>query len=231
MGGAAGLGAADGGRTVNTLSGGLEGLGRVMQRLRGADMLQVLALFLAAQLFVVAVRWPGHGGSNETWFTLAPVRLLLLALAAMAYGSAESRGTVESRRATLGALLAFAALSAPFDVASYAASYPAVPLWWSAVLPFVATIGYFGIGLALGRAATWARVGPLVPLLVPAVVVAGVWIDVRLGISILNPLTATLAVSVVHGVAALVLAALTLIALARRRPVAAPAPPSRGSGS
>lgn len=190
---------------------GALGLGRVVERLRSPDLLQVLGLFLAAQLFIVAVRWPGQGASNESWFTLAQARMLMLALVALAYGSSESGRERASVRATLGALLAFAALSAPFDVASYAASYPAVPLWWSATLAFPETIAYFGIGLALGRVAAWARLGSLLPLLVPAVLVAGVWLDVRTGVNALDPLTAPLSVVPVHGVAILVLAALTLL--------------------
>lgn len=187
----------------------------VAGRLRSADMLQALGLFLAAQLFVVAVRWPGVGGSNETWFALAQARMVLLALAAVGYGAAESGTLTSTRRATAGALLAFVALSAPFDVATYAASYPAVPWWWSTLLPFPETLAYFGVGLALGRAASWARVGALLPLLVPGLLVAGVWADVRLGIDVLDPLTSLLHVSAVHAAAVAVLAAGTVLWLGR----------------
>ena len=201
-------------------------LASVVRRLRSPDVLQVLGLFLAAQLFIIAVRWPGQGGSNETWFALAQARLLMLALASLAYGAAEQGRDRASRAATLGALVAFAALSAPFDIACYAASYPAVPLWWSAALAFPETVAYFGLGLALGRAAAWARLGALLPLLVPAVLVAAVWLDVRTGVNALDPLTAPLAVAPVHGVVVLVLSGLTLFTLAPRRVSAgADAPP------
>ncbi len=178
-------------------------------------MLQALALFLAAQLFVLAVRWPSAGGSNEAWFALAQARMVLLSLAALGYGAAESGASTGTRRATAGALLMFVGLSAPFDVASYAASYPAVPWWWSSLLPFPETLAYFGVGLALGRAAVWARIGALLPLLVPGVVVAGIWAEVRFGIDVFNPLTAALHVSAVHVTAMVVLAAATAGWLAR----------------
>lgn len=178
-------------------------------------MLQVLALFLAAELFVLAVRWPTAGGSNEAWFGLAQARMVLLSLAALGYGAAESGASTGTRRATAGALLMMVGLSAPFDVASYAASFPAVPWWWSSLLPFPATLAYFGVGLVLGRAASWARLGALLPLLVPGLLVAGIWADVRLGVDVFNPLTASLHVSVVHGVAMAALAAATAAGLAR----------------
>jgi len=187
----------------------------VTDRLRSADMLQALALFLAAQLFVLAVRWPGAGESNEAWFALAQARMVLLSLAALGYGAAETRASTYSRRATAGAMLMFVGLSAPFDVATYAASYPAVPWWWSSLLPFPATLAYFGVGLALGRAAAWARIGALLPLLVPGLLVAGIWADVRLGIDVFNPLTAALHVSLVHLGAMAALAAATAAWLAR----------------
>ncbi|MEJ2287403.1 MAG: hypothetical protein P8Y02_01960 [Deinococcales bacterium] len=192
-------------------------LAAAAERLRGPDMLQVLALFLAALLFVVAVRWPGAGGSNEAWFTLAQMRMVLLALAALGYGAAESGHGPASRRATAGALVMFVVLSAPFDIATYAASYPAAPLWWAVGLPFPATLAYFGLGLGLGRLATWARLGALLPLLVPAVLIVGIWVDVRLGVSVFNPLTAPLSVSVVDGVVMTAMAAATVAWLGRAR--------------
>jgi len=203
------------------------GLGPVADRLRSADMLQVLALFLAAQLFVVAVRWPGAGGSNEVWFALAQTRMTLLALTALGYGTAESGRAAGSRRATGGALLMFVGLSVPIDVATYAASYPAVPLWWTSGLPFLETLAYYGVGLVLGRIAAWARLGALLPLLVPAVLVAGIWVDVRLGVDVFNPLTASLRVSPVHGAAMAALAVATAVALGRR----APADPGQDPGT
>lgn len=200
---------------MSRASGFAAELGAAAERLRGPDMLQVLALFLAALLFVVAVRWPGSGDSNEAWFALAQTRMVLLALAALGYGAAESGRASASRRAAAGALLMFVILSAPFDVATYAASYPAAPLWWAAGLPFPTTLAYFGLGLGLGRVATWARLGALLPLLVPAVLVLGIWVDVRLGVSVFNPLVAPLAVSVADGLVMVGLAAGTVVWLAR----------------
>lgn len=203
----------------------MNGVTAAAERLRGSEMLQVLVLFLAAQLFVVAVRWPGAGGSNEVWFGVAPTRLTLLALSALGFGAAESARAPASRRATAGALLLFAALSEPFDAVTYAASYPAAPLWWAAGLPYLEALAYLGLGMLLGHGARRARIGPLLPLLVPGLLVLGIWADVRLGVDVFNPVAAALAVSPLHAGVMLALAAATVYHLARagrREPQVAP---------
>ncbi len=181
-------------------------LSAVARRARCPDVLQALALFLAALLFVLAVRWPGGGGANETWFALAPTRAALLALIAMGFGAAEAREPPARRRATAGAVLVFVVASVPFEVASYAASYPAVPLWWPSVLPFIETFAYFCLGTALARAAALARLDAFLTLLVPLTLIAATWLDVRLGLDLLNPLTSSQSVAWPH--------ALLMVALA-----------------
>ncbi|MEJ2667731.1 MAG: hypothetical protein P8Z81_11645 [Deinococcales bacterium] len=186
-------------------------LSAVAARVRSAELLQVVALFLGTLLFVMAVRWPGAGASNEAWFTLAPVRSTLIALTAMGLGAAEARRDRRRQRATAGAMLVLVAISEPFDVATYAASFPDVPLWWTAFAPFLAAMGYFGLGLLLGRVAAWARLRALLMLLVPGVLLASAWLDFRLGLDAFNPLTTSLHVSVAHVVAMAVLAGLAAL--------------------
>lgn len=180
----------------------------VAARVRSAELLQVLALFFGLLLFVVAVRWPGVGASNEAWFTLAPVRSVLIALTAMGFGAAEARGDRRRQRATAGAMLVLVAVSEPFDVITYAASFPDVPLWWTAFAPFLAALGYYSLGLVLGRAAAWARIGGLLALLIPGVLFGSAWLDFKLGLDAFNPLTTALHVSVAHIVAMAVLSGL-----------------------
>lgn len=200
-------------------------------RVRSAELLQVLALFLGVLLFVVAVRWPGVGASNEAWFTLAPVRATLIALAAMGFGAAEARGDPRRQRATAGALLVLVAVSAPFDIATYAASFPDVPLWWTVFAPFLAATGYYSLGLLLGRAAAWARLGALLVLLVPGVLVASAWLDIRLGLDAFNPLTTSLHVSVAHLAAMAVLTGLGTLLSWGRPPIDDGKGPTAGSAS
>lgn len=170
----------------------------IAARVREADMLQLLALFLATLFFVLAVRWPGARGANETWFALAPVRAALLGLLATGFGAAEASRSPDDRRATAGGLLVFACVSAPFDAAAYAASYPATPLWWSAGMPFVEVLAYLALGVFLGRVARWLHLDAFLTLLVPAVLVALVWLDIRLGLDVFDPLTTAVHVSWPH---------------------------------
>jgi len=179
----------------------------VAHRIRSPDMLQVLALFLMVLFFILAIRWPSGAGSNEAWFGLAPTRIALLTLTALGYGAAEAAAPRARRLATAGALLLFVVASAPFDAASYAASYPAAPLWWSAAVPFLEVPAYFTMGVGLGRLAGRLRVHTFLALLVPLFMVALVWLDVRFGLDVFDPVTAAVHVSWPHAAVMLALAA------------------------
>lgn len=185
----------------------MSALAAVAARARGTDVLQVLALFLATLFFVLAVRWPPGAGSNEAWFALAPTRVALLTLVAAGFGAAEAGRPPARRRATLGALMLFVVASAPFDAATYAASYPAAPLWWSAGVPFLEVPAYFAVGVALGRLAAWLRADGFLAVLVPAVLVGLGWLDARLGLDVFDPLTAAVHVSWRHAAVMAALAA------------------------
>lgn len=203
-------------------------------RLSRPDMLQGTVLLFIALGFTLAVGWPtGMSLINETWFSLAPVRTSVLAFGALIYGavlgsrpvpgrvtSSDSDalptiafGTVGWHReaaVTLSALVVLAAVTAPFEVVSHAASYPGTDVIWSLFVPFLALGGYFGLGLLLGKAAAFSRLTVLLPLLVPAVMAATFWLDVSLDATAVNPWSAALAFS---PLLAAVLSALSLVSL------------------
>ncbi len=180
-------------------------------RLSRQDMLQGMTALLAAMCLVLALQWPsGSQLVNDSWFLLAPVRSVLLALGGLAWGA--SLGSRRGRRAlgeayvpsptspplgepawhrevaaTLVAVIALVVITAPFEVLAYAATYPGTGLGWSLLAPLLAATGFFGLGLALGRLSRLARVVPMLPLLVPAVMAAAVWLDLSLGVRVLNP--------------------------------------------
>lgn len=213
-------------------------------RLSRPDMLQSSVLLFVALGFTLAVSWPtGISLVNEAWFSVAPVRTTLLALGALGYGS--YLGSRRSQRpgshtdsgalpevdfgttpwrgeaaATLGALAVLALVSAPFEVVTHAASYPGTAVSWSLLVPFLALLGYFGLGLLLGRATALTRLTALLPLLVAAVLAGSVWFDLNLGFTAVNPWTAALAPSPVF---AAVTGALALVSawavLGRKAPV------------
>lgn len=206
-------------------------LASVAGRVRRQDMLQLLALFLATLFFVLAVRWPSGTGSNETWFTLAPARVALLSILAMGFGAAEAHESLTERRATAAALLLFVVASAPFDAATYAASFPSAPLWWSEGMPFLEVPAYFVLGLGLGRLAARLRLDTFLAVLVPAVLLALTWADVRLGLDVFDPLTVAVHVSWRHAAVMGLLALVGGVLHLRPGPAAAPEARPEGGGA
>jgi len=180
-------------------------------RLSRQDMLQGMTVLLAAMCLVLALRWPSGGVLvNDSWFVLASVRCVLLAFGALAWGTALGS---RQRRSDMGeayvpsplsppygepawhrevattllAVVALVVVTAPFDVLAHAATYPGTSLAWSLVAPLLAATGFFGLGLALGRLTRVAHLVALLPLLVPAVLAGAVWLDLSLGVRLVNP--------------------------------------------
>lgn len=230
----------------------MNALNSVAARIARPDMLQASVLLFVALGFTLAVSWPtGISLINEAWFSLAPVRTTLLALGALGYGA--FLGARRAPRAaalaydatnppdfassewhweagvTLGALVVLAAVSAPFEVVAHAASYPGSDVAWSLIVPFLAVIGYFGLGLLLGRAVALVRLTALLPLLVPALLAAAVWLDLGLGLTAVNPWTAALTPSPVFAVVSCVLGLCSLWAALPRRGGLAAEPSSGGA--
>lgn len=212
----------------------------IAARLARSDMLQGIALLFVALAFTLAIQWPtGAVVANQSWFTVAPVRLTLLAIGAMAWGaglgarSPSARGPAEATRvdlpgfgttawrseglATLGALLVLVPITLPFELATHAASYPDVSIAWSLGVPLLAVMGYFGAGLLLGRLADMLRVSFLLALLVPLLFAGSAWLDVSLGHTVLNPWTASLAISVPYAAALCALSLVSIALLVTRR--------------
>lgn len=195
----------------------MTGVASVAERVGRNDMVQVLALYLAVLLVVLATRWPSAAlPMNESWFALAPARNACLALIALGFGAHHSGSHVREQRAAAWALGVFIVAGLPFDVLTYAASYPATPLLWTLLMPALATLAFYGLGLGLGRLATLTRTRTLLPVLVPAVLAAGMWADVRLTVVLFNPFTAAVEVSFQHLVGMLVIGTVTVLVLARR---------------
>jgi hypothetical protein len=181
-------------------------------RLRASDVTQIATLVMAALVVALALAWPSApGASNEAWYGFAQARGVIVALLAMGFGA-----TAASERARRGVasglvVVLIALLTVPLEIAAYAATYPATPLWWSAVGVTLAPAAYFAIGVGLGAVATRARLRLFLPLLVPALLIGLVVLDVRLGGTVFNPLTAPLEVS---GTYVLVSSLLALAAVA-----------------
>jgi len=189
-----------------------------------SDMAQLFTLFLAVLVVVLGFAWPATGTlANESWFSLAPARNTFLALAAAGFGASQSLITLPGHlapggdrahwlaeaRYTLGALLLWVLLSAPFEVVSHAGSYPATSLAWSSLVAVLTVPAYYGLGLLLRKLVGVTRLGWLLPIAVPGVAVFLAWLDLRFDTSLFNPWTSVLAPSSY----ALVAGAATLLTL------------------
>lgn len=188
--------------------------------LRREDMTQLLMGLLALLIFVLVVTWPSDAqGINNSWYTLAQVKVAALALLGLAYGASVSPRTLNEQRLTLAALGCMDVLTLPLETATYAASYPTTPLWWPLLICFVDIAAFFGVGLALGKALSALRLRTLLPLVVPLILVGvvsfDVWVSAWTEEAILNPFTAVTQVSAVHLAAAGLCAGATLVYLAR----------------
>jgi hypothetical protein len=169
---------------------------RLDARFRDGDAVQVATLVMAALVVTLAAVWPTPGqGANESWYPFAQARSVILALLALGYGA--SAAAEPPRRAVVTGImvLVVALVAIPFDVAAYAASYPATPLWWSLVSIPLAATGYLIAGVGLGRLARALRVGVMLPILVPATLAGLLFADLQLGWTVFNPLTSALSVS------------------------------------
>lgn len=177
-------------------------IGGVAARLQRQDVLQVLALLLAVLVVALNVNWPDGGARvNESWAPVASLRNSLLAFVALAFGAHVGTAATApaDRRAeggsTLLALLVVMLLTAPFELAAQAASYPAIPFLWPASAAVLTVTGFFGVGLAVGRLVRGRHSGALLLLAVPAVMAGLVWLDLAVGIGLTNPWAAPLAFS------------------------------------
>ena len=189
---------------------------RTAQRLQERDMLQALIVLFVVLLFSVGVSWPAAARPNVSWDAVAQTRSVALMLVASGFGifsaaAAQKRVRLE----TLLALLLFVPLLWPLEAATYAASYPESPLWWTLLQPLVDVGSYFGIGLLLGLATRrvaviWAF---LPPLLLAGLIGLSVWLEEPL----FNPLAIALHVSWFHLAASGLLFALTLLVCIRSR--------------
>ena len=179
----------------------LEGLS---VRLARQDFLQVSVILFVMLLFAMLISWPSmQTQANDSWFTIAQLRLASLVLIALGYGAYTAVSELKQVHEvpyTLLALLFLGLISSPLEVASYAASYPHTSLTWSLGLNLLDTVAFFGIGHALGHGLSRIRLAALVPMMVPALAVGIIALDIALGIPILNPLAALTGYSLWHSI-------------------------------
>jgi hypothetical protein len=189
-------------------------------RLRSSDMAQVGLLTLAVVGAALVIAWPARTGiAHEGWYAVAQTRSVVVALLALGYGTTLPWQKARQAWGTAVAVAVVALSALPLELLAHVASVPATPVWWAWTTTPAAVAGQLTIGAVVGKVARWLRLGSLTFVLVPAVIAGAVALDVRLGVTAFNPLTAALQVApaylAVHVVLGLLGAAL-LIAKGRR---------------
>ncbi len=198
-------------------------LGALSALLRREDMTQLFMGLLALLIFVLVISWPSDAlETNNSWYALAQTKVAALALLGLAYGATSSPRSRTEQRLTLAALGCFHVLALPLETATYAASYPVTPLWWSLLACTLDIAAFFGVGLALGALLSKLRLRTLLPLVVPLILVGvvsfDVWASSWVAQPILNPFTAVAHVSALHLALAGLCAGATLVYLVRPTP-------------
>lgn len=186
------------------------------ERLARPDWIQLATLLLVALVFTWFVTWPTRPqDAHDGWYLLTQVRSVGLALLALGYGSFLARSPRREKLGSLLAVLSLNVLTMPFEVISYALSYPGQPLLYLLGVSLLDSVALFGLGLALGALLATLHLEALLPLLAPAALAGLVIVDLRLGLTLLNPLTALSAVAPLHLGLMAVIALSTLVYLLR----------------
>lgn len=169
------------------------------ERLGKNDFIQISLGFFILLLATLAFTWPAlRETANNSFFSVALVRLLGLLILAISFGSAETRKTKTEQALSFLAILLLAIASIPFEVATYVVSFPDIPLYWSLIIGLVDPMAYYGFGLIFGHLLRFLRLGGLMPLVIPLVLVGFIFIDIPLGVSLFNPLSSIDTINLLH---------------------------------
>jgi hypothetical protein len=180
-----------------------------------SDLVQLSTLYFAILLFCVLISWPAPLNENRSWFMFVQVRILTLTLLGLAYGASEVHKPKFDQGLTLLALLGLNLLSLPLELACYAASFPATPVYWALGITFIDTIALFGLGIAISKLFHKIRLQALLPVLNIVIIVLLNTIDFGTGTVLISPLLAVTVLSPFHFAAMLVLAIATVVWLLR----------------
>lgn len=157
------------------------------RRLRSEDLSQGLALILLFLSLTLVFSWTGNPLTvNDSWFNVTAVRRATLGLLALFLALRASPQAPTEQLAAYLALLCVALVTVPFELVTFAASYPAASLGLSVAFDMVFPLGLYAIALTGARLvprAPWLTlVFTLLVLLLFAVA------DELLGAALLSPL-------------------------------------------
>ncbi len=181
-------------------------------RFKESDWLQLSLGFFSILVITLSVSFPSTRVlANDSFFSIAQVRLVCLIVIALTYGTLQVKATLKRQRLTFAALFVLALVSIPFEVAAYTMSFPDLPLYWTLLLTTIDTLAFYMIGHILGSLLLFLRLYILLPLAIPSLLVLFVAIDVFIGRNLLSPLVAVTVINLPHLFLMTVLATLGVI--------------------
>lgn len=123
--------------------------GALDRRLRSEDLTQALSLILLFLSLTLVFSWTGNPlAVNDSWFNVGAVRRASLGVLALYLALRASSQPPVDQFAGYLALLCVAVVTVPFELVTFAASYPAASLGLSTAFDLVFPLGLYGIALA-----------------------------------------------------------------------------------
>ncbi len=181
-------------------------------RFKESDWMQLSLGFFSILVITLSISFPSTRVlANDTFFSIAQVRLVCLIVIALTYGTLQVKASLKRQRLTFAALLVLALVSIPFEVAAYTMSFPDLPLYWTLLISTIDTLAFYVIGHILGRVLIFLRLYVLLPLAIPSLLVLFVALDVFMGRNIFSPLVAVTVISLPHLFLMTILATLGVI--------------------
>lgn len=122
------------------------------RRLRSEDLTQALSLIFLALSLTLVFSWTGNPlAVNDSWFNVSAVRRVTLGLLALYLALRAGPGSRVEQFAGWLALLCVQVVTVPFELVTFAASYPAASLPLSVTFDLVFPLGLYGVALAGAR--------------------------------------------------------------------------------
>ena len=157
------------------------------RRLRSEDLSQAVSLMLLFLSLTLVFSWTGNPLTvNDSWFNVTAVRRAALGLLALYLALRAGSQTPTDQLAGYLALFCVALVTVPFEIVTFAASYPAASLGLSVAFDLAFPLGLYGIALAGTRLVP--RAPWLTLLLSVLVLIAFAAVDELLSARLLSPL-------------------------------------------
>ncbi len=176
-------------------------------RLKRLDILQLAIAIFGLLIISIVFTWPADFYQvNNSFFIVSLIRVSLLCLIALYYGSSSKFKSQKEKRLDIMAIIFLAIVTIPIDIASYSLSIPDIPVYWSPILAIVDSLAYFSLGLVLAQILYFLHLRFLTAFAVFGLASALFMLDINLGLALSSPAHAISKPSLIHLLVMLVIA-------------------------